>query len=99
MWTRFLAVSFIPVFDLGSVWESTADTGKTERLFSGVQCITPFAITGSVDNKPPFTTVLCGAEVLCSKLQATGQTFVYCTVVRNPSLADPYYSRAPPVLA
>jgi hypothetical protein len=99
MWTRFLVVSFILVADLGGVWESTADTGKTERLFSGAQCTTPFSITGSVDSKPPFTPVLCGAEVLRSKLQATGQTFFYCTVVRNPSLADPYYSRAPHVLA
>lgn len=99
MWTRFLIVSFILAADLGSVWESTADAGETERLLSDAQFVSPVAIAANSDNAPPGVTVVGDKQMSRCRVQAPGRMRACNTVVRNPSLADPYFSRAPPALA
>ena len=97
MWRRFLVVSLVLVADLGSVCEGGADTATSERLIAGAQFIVPFAITGGADSQLPFAELLFGGGVPLNGRQTSCQTFVYLTVIRNHSLTDLYYSRAPPV--
>jgi hypothetical protein len=97
MWRRFLVVGLVLVADLGSGCEGAANTATSEGLISGAQFIVPFAITGSSDNQLPFAELLFGGAVPRNGRQTSCQTFVCITVIRNPSLTDFYYLRAPPV--
>jgi len=98
IWTQFLVIGFVLTVDLGGVWETTADSGKAAPPLSDAQFLTPPAIVGSSDTILTSAALLLGNEDLCSQQKSPNQVFSRHVVVRIPSLADPYFSRAPPVL-
>lgn len=98
IWTQFLVISFVLATDLGGVWETAADPGKAEHLLSGVQILTPPVIAGSSGTILPSEALICGDADQCCRLRSPNQVFFRHVIVRISSLADPYFSRAPPVL-